>query len=70
VRKAFPELNKREKETFINFKIYYMEDQSIILVNPENFEDIVRAGGKETKVFVLFSGDKDENGKSWCPDCV
>ncbi|XP_067010472.1 thioredoxin domain-containing protein 17 [Anabrus simplex] len=21
-------------------------------------------------IFVLFSGSKDENGESWCPDCV
>ncbi|KAK7070649.1 hypothetical protein SK128_022704 [Halocaridina rubra] len=21
-------------------------------------------------IFVLFSGSKDANGKSWCPDCV
>ncbi|XP_023321472.1 thioredoxin domain-containing protein 17 [Eurytemora carolleeae] len=21
-------------------------------------------------VFVLFSGSKDSNGESWCPDCV
>jgi hypothetical protein len=20
-------------------------------------------------VFILFTGDKDENGISWCPDC-
>ena len=21
-------------------------------------------------IFALFCGGKDENGKSWCPDCV
>ncbi len=20
-------------------------------------------------MFILFTGDKDENGVSWCPDC-
>ena len=25
---------------------------------------------KLTEVFVLFSGSKDANGQSWCPDCV
>lgn len=22
------------------------------------------------KVFILFTGSKDESGDSWCPDCV
>lgn len=25
---------------------------------------------KLTEVFILFSGSKDMNGESWCPDCV
>lgn len=25
---------------------------------------------KGKDVFVYFSGDKDEQGRSWCPDCV
>lgn len=25
---------------------------------------------KDKTVFALFSGSKDENGSSWCPDCV
>lgn len=25
---------------------------------------------KGKDVFVYFSGDKDAEGKSWCPDCV
>lgn len=25
---------------------------------------------KGKDVFVYFSGDKDEQGTSWCPDCV
>ncbi len=24
---------------------------------------------KTKRVFILFTGDKDENGVSWCPDC-
>lgn len=24
---------------------------------------------KKEVVFVLFSGSKDQNGASWCPDC-
>ncbi|XP_063871675.1 thioredoxin domain-containing protein 17-like [Scylla paramamosain] len=27
-----------------------------------------KAAGKT--IFALFSGSKDANGKSWCPDCV
>lgn len=23
-----------------------------------------------SKIYVLFTGSKDKNGKSWCPDCV
>lgn len=30
--------------------------------------DELQKGGKN--VYVLFCGSKDENGKSWCPDCV
>lgn len=41
-----------------------------IQVTPENFEQTIRDTCKDGKTFVLFSGDKDENGKSWCPDCV
>ena len=25
---------------------------------------------KGKDIFCFFCGDKDENGKSWCPDCV
>ena len=25
---------------------------------------------KGKRIFCLFCGDKDESGKSWCPDCV
>ena len=25
---------------------------------------------KDKTVFALFSGSKDANGASWCPDCV
>lgn len=25
---------------------------------------------KGKDIFVYFSGDKDAQGKSWCPDCV
>ncbi|XP_048836232.1 thioredoxin domain-containing protein 17 [Brienomyrus brachyistius] len=25
---------------------------------------------KGKDIFAYFSGDKDANGKSWCPDCV
>lgn len=30
--------------------------------------DSLKSSGKP--IFVLFSGSKDANGKSWCPDCV
>lgn len=25
--------------------------------------------GSKKPVFILFTGDKDDSGKSWCPDC-
>ena len=25
---------------------------------------------KSKQIFVLYTGDKTESGKSWCPDCV
>ncbi|KAK4315762.1 hypothetical protein Pmani_013025 [Petrolisthes manimaculis] len=43
-------------------------------VTVEGFEAFVEklesynSSGKP--IFVLFSGSKDANGKSWCPDCV
>jgi len=30
-------------------------------------EELAKTGGD---VFVMFSGSKDSNGVSWCPDCV
>ncbi|XP_042207722.1 thioredoxin domain-containing protein 17-like [Homarus americanus] len=43
-------------------------------IEVEGFEAFVeqvetfKSSGKP--IFVLFSGSKDSNGKSWCPDCV
>ena len=37
----------------------------------ENFMSKVSELEKQGKeVYCLFSGTKDANGKSWCPDCV
>lgn len=41
-------------------------------VNVHGYEEFCKAvserQGKD--VFAYFSGDKDDQGKSWCPDCV
>lgn len=41
----------------------------------EGFEAFVAkaeelSADKSKTLVVMFSGTKDENGKSWCPDCV
>ncbi|XP_030632749.1 thioredoxin domain-containing protein 17 [Chanos chanos] len=41
-------------------------------VNVHGYEEFRKAvserDGKD--IFVYFSGNKDDQGKSWCPDCV
>ncbi|XP_029027676.1 thioredoxin domain-containing protein 17 [Betta splendens] len=41
-------------------------------VNVRGYDEFCKAvserQGKD--IFVYFSGDKDAQGKSWCPDCV
>ena len=35
--------------------------------------DLLSVIGEEkdaSKVYVLFCGEPDESGESWCPDCV
>lgn len=41
-------------------------------VNVHGYEEFCQAVSerKGKDVFVYFSGDKDEQGESWCPDCV
>ncbi|XP_025092057.1 thioredoxin domain-containing protein 17-like [Pomacea canaliculata] len=38
----------------------------------EGYEEYVKAAAenKGKQVFALFSGSKDANGESWCPDCL
>ncbi|XP_014467510.1 PREDICTED: thioredoxin domain-containing protein 17-like [Dinoponera quadriceps] len=36
----------------------------------ENFLKYVEALKKEEPIYILYTGTKLENGKSWCPDCV
>ena len=41
----------------------------------EGFEAFVAkaeelSADKSKTLIIMFSGTKDENGKSWCPDCV
>jgi len=36
----------------------------------EEFKSKVAELEKVGDVYVLFSGSKNENGESWCPDCV
>jgi Eukaryotic protein of unknown function (DUF953) len=51
---------------FLIKRFIWMESKSLI-VELANFEAAVKA---ESKAFILFTGNKDENGVSWCPDCV
>lgn len=41
-------------------------------VNVRGYEEFCKAvserQGKD--IYAYFSGDKDDQGKSWCPDCV
>ena len=37
-------------------------------VNARNKSEVEKS--KDKTVFALFSGSKDANGASWCPDCV
>ena len=36
------------------------------------FEELIKTAEAEekNKVCVLFTGTPDDNGQSWCPDCV
>lgn len=39
----------------------------------DGYEAVMRAiqeNSNSNALFVLFSGSKDSEGKSWCPDCV
>lgn len=40
------------------------------VVGYENFLKFFENFQTEGSVFVLYTGTKLENGKSWCPDCV
>ncbi|KAI7800650.1 putative thioredoxin domain-containing protein 17 [Triplophysa rosa] len=41
-------------------------------VSVHGYEEFCKAVSerKGKDIFAYFSGDKDEQGKSWCPDCV
>lgn len=41
-------------------------------VNVHGYDEFCRAVSerKGKDIFAYFSGDKDKQGKSWCPDCV
>ncbi|CAF3971966.1 unnamed protein product [Rotaria sp. Silwood2] len=43
---------------------------SIFLTGYEQLKKTLENYGKDKRVFVLFSGAKDSQGHSWCPDCV
>ncbi|XP_032688375.1 thioredoxin domain-containing protein 17-like [Odontomachus brunneus] len=36
----------------------------------ENFLKYVEDLKKEQPIYILYTGSKLDNGKSWCPDCV
>lgn len=41
-------------------------------VDVRGYEEFCKAVSERQgkNVFAYFSGDKDDKGKSWCPDCV
>lgn len=41
-------------------------------VNVRGYDEFCKAVSerKGKDIFAYFSGDKDAQGKSWCPDCV
>ncbi|XP_021001696.1 thioredoxin domain-containing protein 17 [Parasteatoda tepidariorum] len=42
-------------------------------IKVEGYEAVKKAiseNSNSNALFVLFSGSKDANGQSWCPDCV
>lgn len=41
-------------------------------VNVHGYDEFCQAVSKRKgkDIFAYFSGDKDAQGKSWCPDCV
>lgn len=41
-------------------------------VNVRGYDEFCQAVSdrKGKEIFAYFSGDKDAQGKSWCPDCV
>ncbi|CAG08948.1 unnamed protein product [Tetraodon nigroviridis] len=41
-------------------------------VNVRGYEEFEKAVSERQgkTIFAYFSGDKDDEGKSWCPDCV
>lgn len=41
-------------------------------VNVHGYDEFCKAVSdrKGKDIFAYFSGDKDAQGKSWCPDCV
>lgn len=41
--------------------------QRIEVASPSEFEEALQANkDKASKVFLLFTGERDEDGKSWC----
>ncbi|CAF3093384.1 unnamed protein product [Rotaria socialis] len=43
---------------------------SLSVTGYEEFKNILNNYGKDKRIFLLFSGSKDDQGNSWCPDCV
>lgn len=45
--------------------------KEIVTKGFQSFMDAVQSPEVKNKnIICFFSGDKDESGKSWCPDCV
>ena len=45
--------------------------RAVELNDPSKYEETVKTlREKYKRVFVLFTGEKDDKGVSWCPDCT
>jgi hypothetical protein len=44
-----------------------MNTSSVVQTTVENFEETLK---QTQKAFILFTGNKNEQGVSWCEDCV
>lgn len=51
-----------------------MPQDVVVVSDPQAFDDTIAGQiqkvGEKHPIFVYVIGKRDEEGKSWCPDCV